>query len=191
MCVSCFDINVGLGLGQTQVLRVVRLVRVFRVLKLGSKSGRLEVIMTAVSDSTDMLIMLSFLLLLSMVVFSSLIYFAEKNTYNEWSGQHSFKSIPDAFWWCMVTLMTVGYGDAVPETPVGRLIATSTMLSSIIILALPISVIGTNFTSQWIIFKDQFKTRDRCVHDTEAASVFERMTISLAPSPMQSRAIGV
>ena len=96
------------------------------------------------------------------IVFSSLIYFAEKNTYNEWSGQHSFKSIPDAFWWCMVTLMTVGYGDAVPETPVGRLIATGTMLSSIIILALPISVIGTNFTSQWIIFKEQFKTRDRC-----------------------------
>ena len=152
----------GLGLGQTQVLRVVRLVRVFRVLKLGSKSGRLEVIITAVSDSTDMLVMLSFLLLLSMIVFSSLIYFAEKNTYNEWSGQHSFKSIPDAFWWCMVTLMTVGYGDAVPETPVGRLIATGTMLSSIIILALPISVIGTNFTSQWIIFKEQFKTRDRC-----------------------------
>lgn len=151
----------GLGLGSTQVLRVIRLVRVFRVLKLGSKSGRLEVIIHAVSASTDMLIMLTFLLLLSMIVFSSLIYFAEKNTYNESSGQFSFKSIPDSFWWCMVTLMTVGYGDAVPETPLGRLIATMTMLASIIILALPISVIGTNFTSQWIVFKDQFKTRDR------------------------------
>lgn len=151
----------GVGLGSTQVLRVIRLVRVFRVLKLGGKSGRLEVIVTAVSASTDMLIMLTFLLLLSMIVFSSLIYFAEKNTYNESSDQYSFKSIPDSFWWCMVTLMTVGYGDAVPETPIGRFIATGTMISSIIILALPISVIGTNFTSQWIIFKEQFKTRDR------------------------------
>ena len=151
----------GVGLGSTQVLRVIRLVRVFRVLKLGSKSGRLDVIINAVAASTDMLVMLTFLLLLSMIVFSSLIYFAEKNTYNESSGQYSFKSIPDAFWWCMVTLMTVGYGDAVPETPIGRLIATATMLSSIIILALPISVIGTNFTSQWIVFKEQFKTKDR------------------------------
>lgn len=151
----------GVGLGSTQVLRVIRLVRVFRILKIGGKSGRLEVIVTAVAASTDMLIMLTFLLLLSMIVFSSLIYFAEKNTYNEASDQFSFKSIPDAFWWCMVTLMTVGYGDAVPETPIGRFIATCTMISSIIILALPISVIGTNFTSQWIIFKEQFKTRDR------------------------------
>jgi hypothetical protein len=59
--------------------------------------------------------------------------------------------------------MTVGYGDAVPVTVGGKLVASLTMLSSIIILALPISVIGANFTQQWIIFKDEEKMKLQAV----------------------------
>jgi hypothetical protein len=62
-----------------------------------------------------------------------------------------------------VTLMTVGYGDAVPMTVGGRVVACITMLASIIILALPISVIGANFTQQWIIYKDEEKMKEQAV----------------------------
>eukprot|EP00803_Ostreobium_quekettii_P010940 evm.model.scf_1031.4 EVM.evm.TU.scf_1031.4 scf_1031:27261-34478(-) len=65
-------------LGQTRILRVTRLVRVFRVLKLGSKINRMQVVFQAVLESMDILGMLLFLLLLTLVFFSSLMYFAEK-----------------------------------------------------------------------------------------------------------------
>ena len=56
-----------------------------------------------------------------------------------------FTSIPTTFWWSIVTMTTVGYGDHVPATPEGKFIAMIAMLCGMIIMALPISVIGTNF----------------------------------------------
>ncbi|RHY92958.1 hypothetical protein DYB35_000476 [Aphanomyces astaci] len=56
-----------------------------------------------------------------------------------------FYSIAATFWWCIVSMATVGYGDDYPVTPVGKFIATLTMMSGMLILALPISVIGSNF----------------------------------------------
>ena len=57
--------------------------------------------------------------------------------------------------------MTVGYGDAVPRNYVGQIIASMTMIASIIIMALPISVIGANFTQQWVVFKERQKLASR------------------------------
>jgi len=54
-------------------------------------------------------------------------------------------SIAAAFWWCIVSMTTVGYGDDVPVTPAGKIIASLTMMTGMLILALPISVIGSNF----------------------------------------------
>jgi len=149
------------GLGGTRILRIIRLARVFRVLKLGGRMGKLQVVMTAVVESADMLAMLAFLLLLSMILFSTLIYFVETGTQVDSTGEDPFASIPKSFWWCMVTLMTVGYGDVVPATAVGQVVASMTMIASIIILALPISVIGANFTQQWIVFKEANASKER------------------------------
>ncbi|KAK3277987.1 hypothetical protein CYMTET_14045 [Cymbomonas tetramitiformis] len=146
------------GLGSTRILRVVRLVRVFRVLKLGGRFSKMQVVVSAVWDSMDMLGMLGFLLLLSMILFSTLIYYCENGVVDE---PDPFRSIPSSFWWCIVTLMTVGYGDVVPNTTSGQLVASLAMLASIIILALPISVIGANFTQQWVIFKDTVKMKEQ------------------------------
>ena len=64
-----------------------------------------------------------------------------------------FQSIPRTFWWALVTMTTVGYGDVSPITPMGRFVAVFTMFSGIIIVALPITVIGANFEKQ---FEKQF-----------------------------------
>ena len=149
----------GGALGGTAFLRVVRLVRVFRVLKLGGKFEKLQVVTAAVVESSDMLGMLAFLLLLTMIIFSSLIYYAEYRLAP--NPDPEFHSIPASFWWCIVTLMTVGYGDAVPRNYVGQIIASMTMIASIIIMALPISVIGANFTQQWVVFKERQKLASR------------------------------
>ncbi|KAK3236705.1 hypothetical protein CYMTET_53170 [Cymbomonas tetramitiformis] len=162
------------ALAGTQILRIVRLVRVFRVLKLGSRYGKIQVVWEAVVESSDMLFLMIFLLMLSVIVFSTLIYFAEKGQWDseleryvragEFKTEEDgtliaspFVSIPSSFWWCMVTLMTVGYGDLYPVTGPGRLVAVIAMLASILILALPISVIGTNFDNKWNAYKEREK----------------------------------
>lgn len=169
--------------GSTRIFRTVRLVRVFRVIKLGSRSGKLQVVTRTMHESLDMLAMMFFLLALTVLVFATLVYFAEKGEYFETEDVYSrdvdvecsgaalisdfityangtlvdgcsrvaspYKSIPDSFWWTMVTLMTVGYGDEVPVTGFGRLVACLAMLASVLLMALPISVIGSEFTQQW------------------------------------------
>ena len=157
----------------TGLLRLFRLFRVFRVLKLGARMKKLEVVASAVYDSLDMMGMLVFLLVLALVLFSTLIYFCEKGVWEggdivEAHGGDPFASIPRSFWWCMVTLMTVGYGDAYPVTVPGKIVASLTMISSVIITALPISVIGANFTQQWIVYKDNegAKAREQTMQPT-------------------------
>ena len=59
-----------------------------------------------------------------------------------------FGSIPDAMWWAVVTLTTVGYGDVVPITVLGRLIAAGTMLMGLMMLALPIGIVANAFAEE-------------------------------------------
>jgi hypothetical protein len=68
-------------------------------------------------------------------------------------GPTPFSSIPAACWWGVTTLLTVGYGDAVPFSGLGKLVAGGCMVFGLLILALPISVIGTEFTQQWLDYK--------------------------------------
>ena len=72
-----------------------------------------------------------------------------------------FSSIPATFWWCVVTLTTVGYGDAYPLTAYGKLAAAFTMIASVVITALPISVIGANFTQRWLDHKADERDESR------------------------------
>jgi voltage-gated potassium channel len=58
----------------------------------------------------------------------------------------NFRSISKTFWWCIVTMTTVGYGDVVPQTPLGRILAGITMIMGILCIALPTGVIATNFS---------------------------------------------
>ena len=69
-----------------------------------------------------------------MIVFSSAVFSFEQ------TGVYApdFQSIPRTFWWALVTMTTVGYGDVSPITPMGRFIAVFTMFTGIIIVALPI-----------------------------------------------------
>jgi len=129
-----------------RVLRVLRLIKIFRVLKFGRYSKGMQTFVMALTKSSEPLIILFFLLGIAMVVFASLMHLVEGQ-----SGDprvfEAFETIPRAFWWTLVTMTTVGYGDAYPVTDGGYAIATACMMVGIIIMALPITVLGTTFTS--------------------------------------------
>jgi len=64
---------------------------------------------------------------------------------DEHGSPRDFPSIVEAFWWAIVTMTTVGYGEVYPRTELGRLVATATMLSGILLIALPVAIIGRKF----------------------------------------------
>ena len=68
-----------------------------------------------------------------------------------------FGSIPDAMWWTVVTLTTVGYGDIVPMTVAGKLVATLTALMGVCVVALLTGIVATGFTNQVSMRRNQLE----------------------------------
>ena len=146
------------GVSTLIVFRVIRLVRVFRVLKLSKYSINLQLVAIAVARSFDALGLLLFLIVICLLLFSSGVFLADQTVMSfdsdseQWvhvedgvEERAPFQSIPHTFWWCIVTLTTVGYGDNVPVSWLGKGIASLTMLCGILVAAFPVILIGNNF----------------------------------------------
>ncbi|XP_065647315.1 potassium voltage-gated channel subfamily A member 2 [Hydra vulgaris] len=130
---------------ETSILRVMR---VFRVFKLARHSRGLQILGNTLKASFNELMMLVFFLCVMILFFGSLIYYAEKDVPGT-----TFISIPDSFWWCIVTMATVGYGDMVPITLWGKLIGSVTIIFGLLLVALPVPIIVSNF--EFFYKKDQ------------------------------------
>eukprot|EP00662_Eupelagonemidae_sp_cell21_P058183 gene58183-biopygen37304 len=132
-----------------RVVRLLRLFRVFRAARLGSgrsSSGReIQSFVAALMQASGSLNMLAVMLLVLVSLSSCFIFYFERHEshfdFEQQLWPIAFQSIPDAMWWAIVTSTTVGYGDMYPSTHGGRAIACFTMITSVIILAFPITIL--------------------------------------------------
>ena len=125
-----------------QIFRISRLFRVFRIFRLTRHFSGLKIIGHTMKASAKELFLLILFLMISVLIFGCLIYYAE--IINE-KSINDFGNIPIGFWWALVTMTTLGYGDMYPRTEVGYIIGSLCALAGVLVLALPVPVIVNNF----------------------------------------------
>ncbi len=121
-------------------LRLIRTLRVLRVLKFYRYNHAMQNFVNSFARVTSELKIIGTLVLLFIILSSTVIFECEREAQPD-----TFDNYSDAVWWCVVTLTTVGYGDAYPVTNMGRVVATVTVVFGLGIFGTFISLIGSSF----------------------------------------------
>ena len=121
------------------VIRSLRLLRVFRVLKLTHFLGEAEVLRKAMNQSAAKIIVFIGVVLTMVFIVGALMYLIE-------GPENGFTSIPTSVYWAVVTLTTVGYGDIAPQTVAGQTLATIVMIMGYGIIAVPTGIVSVEMS---------------------------------------------
>ncbi|XP_065663518.1 potassium voltage-gated channel subfamily A member 2 [Hydra vulgaris] len=133
-------------------LKVIRILCVIRVFKLFRHARGLHLLANTIKESFEELLMLVMFLAIGAILFASAAYFAEGKINSD------FQSIPHSLWWAVVTMTTIGYGDVVPVTLAGKMIGMFCSISGVLVVAIPIPVIVSNFE---YFYKEERNRRTR------------------------------
>jgi len=140
------------------IVRILRVLRIFRILRLMEFVGEARLLLDALKRSLRQILLFFFSILMLVTLFAALMYTIE-------SDEAGFTSIPISIYWAIVSMTTVGYGDIVPATPLGKAITVILMLIGYSIIAVPTGV----FSAQVIrsIREDRYSEEacPGCGHD--------------------------
>jgi len=124
-------------------LRFLRVFRLLRILKLTRYSGAMDTLFGVFRSERRSLFAAITIMLTLLVFLSGIVFFLEKDAQPE-----VFASIPHAMWWGMATLTTVGYGDVVPITVMGKLVGAVVTLTGLGMFALPAAILASGFARE-------------------------------------------
>lgn len=149
------------------ILRIFRGLRLLRIFKLTRYSSALRVMWNVARREASTLAVAAFLLVVILLMASWGIYMLERDDQPE-----VFSSIPAAMWWAIVTLTTVGYGDVVPASVGGKILASLISLIGIGMVAVPAGILASGFTSA---VRERDETYDAALRKAiEDGSISER-----------------
>ncbi|XP_031554859.1 potassium voltage-gated channel protein Shaker-like, partial [Actinia tenebrosa] len=124
-------------------LRILRFLTIIRIFKLFRYSKRMKIFVLTLASGIRELCMLLVFCVMILILSSSAVYYAEDGLDNS-----QFYSIPDAFWWSIITITTIGYGDKVPISPSGKFIGGMCAVFGALIIALPLFRFAAHFRSR-------------------------------------------
>ena len=152
------------------VFRLLRLFRFFRLLY------GLQVLLHTLKACSYELGLLLLILFIPVILFSAVIYYVERRMD---SRETKFRSIPESFWWSLITMTTVGYGDMTPKTWLGKIFGGACAICGVLVVALPISIIGSSFNLYYAYAQARLKLprkKNRVLLNALATSLPSRAT---------------
>jgi voltage-gated potassium channel len=126
------------GTAPMLVVRVLRILRLFRVMHMDRYVGEANILLEVLYASWRKIVIFVYTVLTIVVIFGTVMYFVE-------SEEAGFTSIPQSMYWAIVTLTTVGFGDITPITPLGRTLASMIMITGYGIIAVPVGIYFSEF----------------------------------------------
>jgi voltage-gated potassium channel len=140
-----------------RVLRIFRLMSLFRMFKIARYLHALNIFKRVIVERKEQLVLSFLFILFILVIISFSMYYVEHDAQPD-----KFSSIPAAMWWGIATLTTVGYGDLVPVTTLGKFLGGIFAMAGVALLALPAGVLSSGFFE--MLHNDRNKKVIRCPH---------------------------
>ncbi|CAB3411187.1 unnamed protein product [Caenorhabditis bovis] len=128
----------------TSAIRGIRFLQILRMLHVDRQGGTWRLLGSVVFIHRQELITTLYIGFLGLIFSSYFVYLAEKD-YITPDGRQPFTSYADALWWGVITMTTIGYGDVVPQTWTGRIVASCFSIFAISFFALPAGILGSGF----------------------------------------------
>ncbi|RAW01043.1 ion transporter [Pseudochryseolinea flava] len=142
-----------------RVLRIFRLMVVFRLFKIARYLHALKIFRRVIADRKEQLVLSFIFILFILVLISFAMFYVEKDNPDP---KNPFTSIPATMWWGIATLTTVGYGDMVPATPLGKTLGGLFAIAGVGLLALPAGILSSGFYE--LLHKEIKPEPKKCPH---------------------------
>ncbi|XP_067931153.1 potassium voltage-gated channel protein Shaw-like [Watersipora subatra] len=159
-----------------KAITVLRTVRILRVFKLMKHYAAFKILAYTIKVSAKELLLMVVYLMTGVLIFASIIHYAEKE---------NFDSIPIGFWWALVTMTTVGYGDKHPKELVGYLVGSLCVMSGVLVIAFTVPIVVNNFSLYYTHAKTRIKLPKETVQELRRnKNMRKNLGLSISKMPL-------